>query len=133
MTMMTDGNETSAAYFTALTSTRTPSIICLSRQDLPQLAGSSIEKANRGGYVVLDSPAGKTADITILSTGSEVSIVLESAKILAEKGVNVRVVSLPCWEVFDKQTREYQLEVLKDGMPILSVEAYTVRFSFSIF
>lgn len=108
----------------ALTSTHTPSIICLSRQDLPQLAGSTIEKANHGGYVVLESPS--PAAITLVSTGSEVSIVLESAKILADKGIAARVVSMPCFEVFDQQTREYQLSVFPDGMPILSVEAYTV-------
>jgi transketolase len=107
----------------ALTCTRTPSIICLSRQNLPQLAGSSIEKANHGGYVVLDA---EKPDITLVSTGSEVSIVLESAELLAAKGVNVRVVSMPSFEIFDKQTREYRLSVFPDGAPILSVEAYTV-------
>ena len=115
-----DGNEVSAAYKVALTSKRTPSIIALSRQNLPQLKGSSIEDAVKGGYVLHDveNPA-----IILAATGSEVSLSVEAAKLLAAKGINARVVSLPDFFNFDKQSEEYKLSVFPDGVPILSVEA----------
>ncbi|GAB0133890.1 hypothetical protein EsDP_00002284 [Epichloe bromicola] len=115
-----DGNETSAAYYVALTSKHTPSILALSRQNLPQLEGSTIEKASKGGYVLREVPGAK---ISLVSTGSEVSICLEAAKYLEEKhGVKARIVSVPCFEVFDAQSKDYRLSVLPDGVPSLSVE-----------
>ncbi|KAK4161929.1 putative transketolase [Cladorrhinum sp. PSN259] len=118
-----DGNETSAAYYVALTSKHTPSIIALSRQNLPQLEGSTIDKAIKGGYVLHEQEG---ADITLVSTGSEVSIVVDAVKELAEKhNIKARVVSLPCWEVFDAQPKDYRLSVLPDGIPSLSVEPMT--------
>ncbi|KAI0693715.1 transketolase [Cytidiella melzeri] len=117
-----DGNETSAAYYSALTRKHTPSILCLSRQNLPNLENSTLEHALKGGYVVHEV---EKEDLTFVSTGSEVSIVLEAAQKLTEEGLKVRVVSLPCWSLFDSQSREYRLSVLRSGAPILSVEAYT--------
>ena len=115
-----DGNETSAAYYVALTSKNTPSIFALTRQNLPQLEGSTLEKAIKGGYVALDN---KDAKITLVSTGSEVSLCLEAVKYLKEKhNVDARVVSMPCVEVFDAQDKEYRLSVIPDGIPALSVE-----------
>ncbi|KAI5284155.1 Transketolase [Ascosphaera aggregata] len=115
-----DGNETSAAYYCALTSTHTPSILALTRQNLPQLENSSIEKALRGGYVAYEV---ENAAVTLVSTGSEVALCIDAAKHLAEKqGIRARVVSLPCFEVFDMQDKEYKLSVLPDGIPSLSVE-----------
>ena len=121
-----DGNETSAAYHSALTRTGTPSILSLSRQNLPNLEGSTIELALKGGYVVHDVQG---EDITFVSSGSEVSIVLEAAAALAKEGVKARVVSIPCWSIFDLQPADYKLSVLRSGAPILSVEALTVRCS----
>jgi len=118
-----DGNETSAAYYVALTSKHTPSIIALSRQNLPQLEGSVIDKAIKGGYVLHEQEG---ADVTLVSTGSEVSIAVDAVKELAEKhNVKARVVSLPCWEVFDAQPKDYRLSVLPDGIPSLSIEPMT--------
>jgi len=115
-----DGNETSAAYYMALTSSGTPSILALTRQNLPQLENSTIENAIKGGYVSLEA---ENADITLVSTGSEVSLCLDAAKYLKEKhSLTARVVSLPCFEVFDAQTKEYRLKVLPDGIPSMSVE-----------
>lgn len=115
-----DGNETSAAYYVALTSNHTPSILALSRQNLPQLEGSTIEKALKGGYVLHEVQG---ANITLVSTGSEVSICVDAAKYLEEKHkVKARIVSMPCFEVFDTQSKEYRLSVLPDGIPSLSVE-----------
>jgi transketolase len=116
-----DGNETSAAYYSALTSKSTPSIFALTRQNLPQLQNSTIGAALKGGYVAVDA---ENAAITIVSTGSEVSIAIEASTYLQEKhNVVARVVSIPCFEVFDAQSKEYRLSVLPDGIPVLSVEA----------
>ena len=115
-----DGNETSAAYYMALTSQKTPSILALTRQNLPQLENSTIEHAIKGGYPVIEAP---NADITLVSTGSEVSLCIEAIKILKDKhSLTARVVSLPCFEVFDAQSKDYRLSVLPDGIPALSVE-----------
>jgi len=117
-----DGNETSAAYLVALKSKKTPSVLALSRQNLPQLENSTIENAVKGGYVVHEV---EKEDLTIVSTGSEVSIAVEAAHVLNKEGIKTRIVSLPCWEVFDTQPAEYRLGVLRSGAPILSVEAYS--------
>ncbi|AET38938.1 transketolase family protein Ecym_3454 [Eremothecium cymbalariae DBVPG len=114
-----DGNEVSAAYKVALESKHTPAVLALSRQNLPQLEGSSIEKASKGGYILKDI---QNPDISIISTGSEVSIAVEAAKLLAEKNVKVRVVSLPDFHTFAQQPKDYQMSVLPDGVPILSFE-----------
>ena len=115
-----DGNETSAAYYMALTSTKTPSILALTRQNLPQLENSTIAHAIKGGYTVIDS---ENADITLVSTGSEVSLCVDTVKLLKDKhNLTARVVSLPCWEIFDAQDKEYRLSILPDGIPSLSVE-----------
>lgn len=117
-----DGNEVSAAYKSAIESFHTPSVLSLTRQNLPQLETSSIEKALRGGYVVIEQ---ENADITLVATGSEVSISRDAVKILGEKGIKARLVSLPCFSVFDKQPLEYRQSVLPNGHAILSVEAYS--------
>lgn len=122
-----DGNETSAAYYVALTSKHTPSILSLSRQNLPNLEGSTIEKAAKGGYVVHEE---ENEDLTIVSSGSEVSIAVEAAGKLKAEGIKTRVVSLPCWLTFDQQPEEYRLSVLRSGAPILSLEALSVRIIF---
>ncbi|KAK4634134.1 putative transketolase [Fulvia fulva] len=115
-----DGNETSAAYYVALTSQSTPSIMALTRQNLPQLEGSTIEKAIKGGYVALED---SNAQITLVSTGSEVSLCLEAVKYLKDNhNTAARVVSMPCVEVFDAQSKDYKLSVIPDGIPALSVE-----------
>ncbi|EPQ58745.1 hypothetical protein GLOTRDRAFT_37443 [Gloeophyllum trabeum ATCC 11539] len=89
-----DGNETSAAYYWAINAKSTPSVLSLSRQNLPNLEGSTIEKALKGGYVVHEV---EKEDLTIVATGSEVSIAVEAAGKLLQDGVKTRVVSLPCW------------------------------------
>jgi len=105
-----------------LKSATTPSVIALSRQNLPNLVNSTIENASRGGYVLREV---QNEAITFVSTGSEVSIVLEAAGLLEREGIVARVVSLPCWEVFDAQDEAYRAEVLRSGAPILSVEPYS--------
>lgn len=114
-----DGNEVSAAYKSAISSTSTPHVIALSRQNLPQLEGSSIENASKGGYTLIkqDNP-----DLIIVASGSEVSISVDASKQLASQGIKVNVVSLPDFLTFDKQPLSYRLSVLPDGVPIMSVE-----------
>ena len=114
-----DGNETSAAYYMALTSKGTPSILALTRQNLPQLENSTMENAIKGGYVAVEA---ENADVTLVSTGSEVSICIEAVKTLKDQSITARVVSMPCVEVFDAQPKDYQLKCLPDGIPSMSVE-----------
>lgn len=115
-----DGNETSAAYYMALTSAGTPSILALTRQNLPNLEKSTLENGIKGGYVAIEDEA---AQVTLVSSGSEVSICVDAVKTLAGQGIKARVVSMPCFEVFDAQTKEYRLSVIPDGIPVMSVEA----------
>lgn len=81
-----DGNETSGAYLFAISAKHRPSVLCLTRQDLPQLEGSSIEKTLKGGYVLQEVEG---ADVTLIGTGSEVSLCVDAAKILHDRGIKV--------------------------------------------
>lgn len=104
-----DARETYAAWKAALLSSQTPTILVLTRQNLPLLAHSSEKGVEKGGYVLEANPKKK---IQLLATGSEVSLCVEIQKLLLEKGVESEVVSLPCLEVFDKQSKDYQSQVL---------------------
>jgi len=115
-----DGNEVSAAYKVAIESEHTPSVLALSRQNLPQLEGSSIEKASKGGYILNEDVT--DPDVIVASTGSEVHIAYNGAKLLAKKGIKVRVVSIPDFYTFDGQSDEYKLSIFPEGVPAMSVE-----------
>jgi transketolase len=115
-----DGNETSGVWAAALTHTKTPSVICLSRQGLPNVEGSSIEGVSKGGYIISDAPEAKP-QLILVGTGSELQFCVGAAAAL--KDVKVRVVSLPCWELFSLQSVEYRSSVFPDGVPVLAVEA----------
>ncbi|KAG0356909.1 Transketolase [Gamsiella multidivaricata] len=115
-----DGNETSGAYLFAIEAKTRPCVLSLTRQDLPQLEGSSVEKTLKGGYVLQEVEG---ADVTLVGTGSEVSLCVESAKLLKEQGIKARVVSMPSTKLFDEQPFEYRASVLIDGVPAVSVEA----------
>ena len=105
-----DATETIAAWYSAVTSKKTPTAIVLTRQNLPQLAGSSKE-ALKGGYVVADSSKEKP-DAILIASGSEVSLSIEAKEMLTKEGVDVRVVSMPCMDIFEKQSDEYKEKVL---------------------
>ena len=105
-----DATETIAAWYSAVTSKETPTALVLTRQNLPQLTGSSKE-ALKGGYVVADSSK-ETPDAIIIASGSEVSLSIEAKEVLAKEGVDVRVVSMPCMDIFEKQSLEYKEKVL---------------------
>ena len=105
-----DATETIAAWYSAVTSEETPTALVLTIQNLPQLAGSS-KKALKGGYVVADSSK-ETPDAILIASGSEVSLSIEAKEALAKEGVDVRVVSMPCMDIFEKQSDEYKEKVL---------------------
>ena len=103
-----DGKETAAAWVSAMSGDE-PTVLVLSRQGLPQYAGSSKE-AIKGGYVLEDCDG--TPDVIIMGTGSEIDICIKAKALLADKGVKARVVSMPCFEEFEKQSAEYKESVL---------------------
>jgi len=116
-----DTVETAEAWQTALGEEHRPSILVLSRQALPLLRVSAKKNLTaKGAYVI--SPAKAQRQATIVATGSEVSIAVEAQKLLAEKGIDAAVVSMPCMELFEEQSLNYQLEVLGTA-PVISVEA----------
>ena len=107
----------------ALTEERRPSILALSRQGLPLLRTSADKNLTaKGAYVI--SPAVGTRQATVIATGSEVSIAVEAQKLLAGEGIDIAVVSMPCMELFEEQSLNYQLEVLGRA-PVISFEAGT--------
>ena len=105
-----DERETYGAWFAALQSKNHPTAIILSRQNLPLLPGSDGDKLKLGAYVV--SKEQKQAQFVLIATGSEVSLAVQAQALLLEKGIDVRVVSMPCWSYFDKQDTEYKNSVI---------------------
>jgi transketolase len=109
-----DANETAVAWRVAIESRDRPVALILTRQDLPTLDRTEFAPANglrRGAYVLADAPNGKP-DIILIATGSEVSLVIAAAQKLTENKINVRIVSMPSWELFDAQPRSYRDSVL---------------------
>jgi transketolase len=121
-----DGNECSGAYKVAIENAKQykPTLMAFSRQALPNLAGSSIEKASKGAYVLSCGFAPEELDLILIGTGSEVQLCVGAAEILKAEGKKVRVVSMPSWELFEAQDAAYQESVLpKVAAKRLSVEA----------
>jgi transketolase len=109
-----DANEVSEAYRVALTQTKHPVVLALTRQALTTLDRSKFAPASglsQGGYVLHDAPNGKP-ELLLIATGSEVPLCLEAAEKLTADGVAVRVVSLPCWELFEAQPQAYRDSVI---------------------
>ena len=109
-----DATETIAAWYYAITSSRTPTALVLSRQNLPQLEGSSKE-ALKGGYIISDSKK-ETPDAIIIASGSEVQLGIEAQAELAKDNVDVRVVSMPSMDVFEMQSEEYKESILPNNV-----------------
>ncbi|MEB3295178.1 MAG: transketolase, partial [Synechococcales bacterium] len=105
-----DGNETSGAYKIAVERRNQPSLFAMTRQGLPQLEGATIEAVARGGYILSDS--GDLPDVILIGTGSEVSLCVKAAETLRAEGHKVRVVSMPCVELFEEQDQAYRDAVL---------------------
>lgn len=104
-----DGKETTAAWISAITG-KEPTCLFLSRQTLPNLEGTS-KDALKGGYIVADSEKAKP-DVILMATGSELELVIKAKEQLKAQGVDARVVSMPCQELFDKQSKKYRESVL---------------------
>ncbi|CAM3325534.1 transketolase [Brevibacillus invocatus] len=109
-----DAAETNEAWKYAISRTDEPVVLVLTRQNLPVHA-ESIEKAaegvSKGAYVLADAPSGKP-QLILIATGSEVSLVMQAREALLAKGIEARVVSMPSWNLFESQTKEYRDEVL---------------------
>jgi transketolase len=121
-----DANETAVAWRVAIERRDGPVVLTLTRQGLPVIDRekySSAEGLARGAYV-LANPKGKTPEILLIASGSEVSLALEAYERLAVEGVAARVVSMPSWDLFEKQAPAYRQEVLPPAvMPRLAIEA----------
>jgi transketolase len=117
-----DAMETAEAWDCALRAQTCPSVLCLSRQALPAFrkARGEANLVARGAYVVVEPEGGR--DVTLIATGSEVSIAVQAATILASDNVRAAIVSAPCFELFRQQSREYQAQVL-GNVPRIGVEA----------
>ena len=105
-----DARETIAAWYAAMVSKSTPTAIVLTRQNLPQLYGSG-KKALRGAYIIKEASK-STPDMILIASGSEVSLAIEAATELEKENISTRVVSMPCMDVFETQSKEYKEEVL---------------------
>lgn len=121
-----DANETVAAWKVALESKHTPTLLALSRQALPPISPTfnGSHPAETGGYVVTDF-AGSGRQVVLIGTGSEVQLCVSARRALAARGVDARVVSLPSFFLFDRQSEEYRARVLPPGVPAVSIEAAT--------
>ena len=109
-----DGKETTAAWISALSGDRRPTLIVLSRQNLPQYENSG-KAALAGGYILSDSEK-KVPDVILMASGSEVELVLKAQAALKEQSVDARVVSMPCMELFLEQSAEYRESVLPNAV-----------------
>ena len=116
-----DGLETALAWACAIERRDGPSALCLSRQNLPRLSDiRHVDGIRRGGYVLSDMDGAQAA---IVSTGSELELAMQAQATLAGEGIATRVVSMPCTNVFDRQSEAYQDNVLPLHLPTVAIEA----------
>jgi transketolase len=115
-----DANETAAAWRTILEDLDTPAALILSRQDLPVLPDVDFDGVARGAYVLRDV---EDPHVAVVGTGSELSVAIAAAELLADEGVRARVVSFPSWELFAAQDDAYRDAVLPPDLPSVAVEA----------
>jgi transketolase len=122
-----DGNEVNGAYKIAMEFVHTPTVISLSRQAAPTIAGTNLLSVALGAYVIAEfGEVGKVhPTIILIGTGTELIIALNTAKLLHSQHPTyyIRVVSMPCTELFDMQPMEYQLTIFTPGSPVMSIEA----------
>lgn len=109
-----DANETAVAWQVAIESRSRPTVLVLSRQNLPTLDRSKFASADglrRGAYVLADPPEGEP-QLILFASGSEVGLIIEASNVLQQKNIRVRVVSMPSWELFEDQSQSYRDSVL---------------------
>ena len=116
-----DAVEMAAAWKLAIESTENPTALILTRQNVETMENSSVEGVSKGAYVI--GKEENHLDAIIIASGSEVNLAMKAKKVLLEKGIDVRVVSMPCQEIFDQQDEQYKEAVLPNAMrKRLSVE-----------
>jgi transketolase len=116
-----DGLETAVAWASAVERKDGPSALALSRQNLPRLTDvGMVASIRKGGYILAE---GTNPQAIIVATGSETSLAMEAHAALAAEGISTRVVSMPCTNVFDRQSQAYQDEILPLNLPTVAVEA----------
>ena len=117
-----DAFETQVAWKAACEETKTPSVLALSRQGLPALVSNvgMVSQVEKGGYILEDQ---NNFDLVLGATGSEVELIKKSAEALKKIGISARVISLPCVDIFQTQSEDYQKSVLSEKTPIIFVEA----------
>ena len=122
-----DTVETAESWEVALSSKETPSVLALSRQNLPtvRLEHKTKNLTAQGGYVLADAEGKRQA--ILMATGSEVEIALQARELLQAEGIGTRVVSMPCWELFEEQDESYRKRVLPGGPVRVAIEA-GIRF-----
>jgi transketolase len=116
-----DAGETIEAWLTAVERNDGPTLLCLTRQNVPEVSAGKREELKKGAYIIRDTEG--DPDIIILATGSEVHISIEAAEILKSEGIRARVISFPSWELFERQPEEYRKKILSHGTPKAVVEA----------
>ena len=118
-----DTAESLIAWAVAAKNTQTPSCLIFSRQNLPfvERTAEQLDNVKKGGYIL--SAANSSPQLVLIATGSEVALALNAQKTLQEQGVAVSVVSMPCTNLFDAQSAEYQASVLPNNVPRLAIEA----------
>ncbi|WP_339201843.1 transketolase [Peribacillus sp. FSL P2-0133] len=113
-----DGNETAAAWKVAMESTNKPTALVLTRQGLPTIKDTSetaYEGVSKGAYIISASKK-EVADALLLATGSEVNLAVEAQKSLANEGIDVSVISMPSWDRFETQSKEYKQSVINPAV-----------------
>lgn len=122
-----DANETAAAWRVAIEHKNAPVALVLTRQKLPVLDPKKYSQISdgmrKGGYILADATEGEQPDVILVASGSEVHLALDARKALLKDGIHARVVSLPSWNIFDRQTGEYRSEVFPKSIPVLAIEA----------
>jgi transketolase len=121
-----DATETTVAWELAVSRNKGPVALVLTRQKLPTIDRSKFASADgvrKGGYVLADSKQGDL-QLILIATGSEVSVAMKAWEMLTGEGINVRVVSLPSWDIFEEQSQEYRDSVIPKNVPArLAIEA----------
>jgi transketolase len=121
-----DANETRVAWQVAIENRSRPTALVLSRQNVPtfdRALVASEDGLRKGAYVLAEAQGGQP-DLILIGTGSELQLTVEAQKLLAQKGLRARVVSMPCWRLFDEQPVAYRESVLPPGISVrLVVEA----------
>jgi len=120
-----DANETAEAWKFAVKNRKGPNVLALTRQSVPTLDRSTLgtaESLRQGAYILKDTNT--TPDALILASGSEVKLALEAAEKLTQDGIAARVISMPSWELFEKQSQEYKDSILPENISVrVAIEA----------